>query len=83
MAPVAHKAVFILPDGIPAHVIEKAPTPVLDAIAAEGGYARAYEGGDSGGRTETPTISAPGYMSRITATWANKHTVRESGLLRE
>ena len=75
-APVAHKAVFILLDGIPADVIEKAPTPVLDAIAAEGGYARAYVGGEQGGPTETPTISAPGYMSLLTATWANKHNVR-------
>jgi len=73
---IAHKAVFILLDGIPADVIERVPTPVLDEIAAAGGYTRAYVGGERGGPTETPTISAPGYMSLLTATWANKHNVR-------
>jgi predicted AlkP superfamily pyrophosphatase or phosphodiesterase len=48
----------------------------LDEIAAAGGYARASVGGALGGRTETPTISAPGYMSLLTATWADKHNVR-------
>jgi Type I phosphodiesterase / nucleotide pyrophosphatase len=70
------KAVFILLDGIPADVIEKVPTPALDDIAARGGYARAHVGGALGGVTETPTISAPGYMSLLTSTWANKHNVR-------
>jgi len=70
------KAVFILLDGIPADVIERVPTPALDAIAAAGGYARAHVGGQLGGLTETPTISAPGYMSLLTGTWANKHNVR-------
>lgn len=71
----SHKAVFILLDGIPADVIERVPTPALDEIAAIGGYARASVGGERGGPTETPTISAPGYMSLLTATWANKHNV--------
>lgn len=75
-APSAPKAVFILLDGIPADVIERVPTPALDAIAAAGGYARAHVGGELGGPTETPTVSAPGYMSLLTATWANKHNVR-------
>jgi predicted AlkP superfamily pyrophosphatase or phosphodiesterase len=70
------KAVFILLDGIPADVIEKVNTPALDAIAAAGGYARAHVGGALGGATETPTISAPGYMSMLTSTWADKHNVR-------
>ncbi len=70
------KAVFILLDGIPADVIEKVATPALDEIAARGGYARAHVGGELGGVTETPTISAPGYMSLLTSTWANKHNVR-------
>lgn len=74
-APV-RKAVFILLDGIPADVIEQVPTPALDAIAAVGGYARAHVGGELGGLTETPTVSAPGYMSLLTGTWANKHNVR-------
>lgn len=69
------KAVFILLDGIPADVIERVATPAIDAIAAAGGYARAHVGGDLGTPNETPTISAPGYMSLITGTWANKHNV--------
>ncbi len=75
---VAHerKAVFILLDGIPADVVEQVPTPTLDAIAAAGGYARATVGGTLGGASETPTVSAPGYMSLLTGTWANKHNVR-------
>ena len=74
-AQVPRKAVFILLDGIPADVIERVSTPMLDDIAKAGGYARAHVGGELGGRTETPTISAPGYMSLLTATWANKHNV--------
>ena len=70
------KAIFILLDGIPADVIERVPTPALDAIAAVGGFARAHVGGERGGPSETPTVSAPGYMSLITGTWANKHNVR-------
>jgi predicted AlkP superfamily pyrophosphatase or phosphodiesterase len=70
------KAVFVLLDGIPADVIERVHTPALDAIAATGGYTRAHVGGALGGPTETPTVSAPGYMSLITGTWANKHNVR-------
>lgn len=69
------KAVFILLDGIPADVIERVPTPFIDAMAKDGAYARAQVGGELGGKTETPTISAPGYMSLLTSTWANKHNV--------
>jgi predicted AlkP superfamily pyrophosphatase or phosphodiesterase len=69
------KAIFIILDGIPADVIERVHTPVLDEIAAVGGYTRASVGGELGGRTETPTISAPGYMSLLTGTWAYKHNV--------
>ena len=75
VAAMPRKAVFILLDGIPADVIEQVPTPMLDEIAKAGGYARAHVGGELGGRTETPTISAPGYMSLLTGTWANKHNV--------
>jgi len=56
-------------------VIERVPTPTIDAIAAAGGYGRATVGGPIGEPGETPTISAPGYMSLITGTWANKHNV--------
>ncbi len=74
-AEAPRKAVFILLDGIPADVVERVVTPNIDAIAKAGGYARAHVGGALGTPTETPTISAPGYMSLLTATWANKHNV--------
>ena len=69
------KVVFVIVDGIPADVIERVPTPAIDAIAAVGGYSRGTVGGPKGEPAETPTISAPGYMSLITGTWANKHNV--------
>lgn len=69
------KVVFIILDGIPADVLENTPTPNLDKIAKVGGYTRAYTGGKVGGYSETPTISAVGYNSLLTGTWANKHNV--------
>lgn len=69
------KAIIILLDGIPADVLEQVDTPVMDQIAAEGGYTLATMGGDIGTRTESPTISAVGYTSLMTGTWANKHNV--------
>lgn len=74
-APTPGKAVFIILDGIPADVIERLPTPAIHEIARAGGYARSHVGGDLGKPTETPTISAPGYMSLITGTWGYKHNV--------
>jgi len=72
------KVVFVIVDGIPADVIERVATPHMDAIAKEGAYARAQMGGPVGEPGETPTVSAPGYMSLITGTWANKHNVYEN-----
>ncbi len=69
------KAVFIIVDGIPADVIEHTATPSLDAISARGGYARAWVGGSVGDVSESPTISAVGYNSLLTGTWADKHNV--------
>ena len=73
--PLTSKVVFVIVDGVPADVIERVPTPSLDAIAATGGYSRATVGGVIGEPAETPTVSAPGYMSLVTGTWANKHNV--------
>ena len=69
------KAVFILLDGIPADLAESVSTPFFDEIAKDGGYARAYVGGQAGGASESPTVSAVGYNSLLTGTWANKHRV--------
>src|SRR6185437_13381567 len=69
------KVLYIIADGIPADVIERVHTPNLDAIAREGAYLRAHVGGDKGTYSETPTISAVGYNSLLTGTWANKHNV--------
>jgi len=69
------KAVFIIADGIPADLIEKLPTPNLHAIARQGALLKAHVGGERGGYSQTPTISAVGYNSLLTSTWVNKHNV--------
>lgn len=75
-----HKAIFVIVDGISADVIEKVNTPNLDAIAKAGGYTRAHVGGEKGGYSETPTISAVGYNSLLTGTWVNKHNVWDNDI---
>jgi predicted AlkP superfamily pyrophosphatase or phosphodiesterase len=74
------KAIFVIVDGIAADVIEKQPTPFLDKIAKEGGYTRAHVGGEKGGYSQTPTISAVGYNSLLTGTWVNKHNVWDNDI---
>ena len=74
------KTIFILLDGIPADVLENTATPFLDEIASKGGYTRAYVGGEKGGASESPTVSAVGYNHLLTGTWANKHNVYGNGI---
>lgn len=70
------KTVFIIIDGITAENIERLrPRNIFD-IAHTGHYARGYCGGKVGDYSETPTISAIGYMNILTGTWVNKHNVR-------
>ena len=74
------KLVFIILDGIPAQDLERVVTPNLDQVIQKGGYARAYTGGLKGGYSESPTISAVGYNSILTGTWANKPQVLGNGI---
>jgi hypothetical protein len=74
------KAVFIIIDGVPHDVIEKLSLPHFGAIASEGGFAKALVGGEKGGYSQTPTISAVGYNSVLTGTWANKHNVWDNNI---
>ncbi len=74
------KVVFIIADGIPADVLEKAPAPNIKKMVAAGTYLRAHVGGDQGTYTETPTISAPGYNDLLTGTWGYKHNVWDNDI---
>jgi len=74
------KALFIIIDGISADILETVDTPNLDRIAYEGGYKRAWLGGEIGGYSESPTVSAVGYNHLLTGTWSNKHNVYDNNI---
>ncbi|MFN8334241.1 MAG: alkaline phosphatase family protein [Cyclobacteriaceae bacterium] len=79
-AEAQRKAVFIIVDGIPADVIERVSTPVLDQIKAKGGYTRSFVGGAKDEYSQSPTISAVGYNHVLTGTWTNKHNVWDNDI---
>jgi predicted AlkP superfamily pyrophosphatase or phosphodiesterase len=56
------KAVFVIVDGVPFDVIEKLDLPNFRDIAKQGGFVRTLVGGERNGYSQTPTISAVGYM---------------------
>jgi predicted AlkP superfamily pyrophosphatase or phosphodiesterase len=74
------KVLFIIADGIPASELEKANKPAFDAIINKGAYLPCYVGGEKGGLTQSPTISAVGYNSLLTGTWTNKHGVVDNAI---
>src|SRR5689334_23316428 len=75
------KAVFVIVDGIAADLIEKLNTPFIDSISKEGGFRKVIVGGEKGGYSETPTISAVGYNTVLTGTWVNKHNVWDNDIV--
>lgn len=72
------KVVFIIVDGIAEDMLDSTATPSLDRIAKDGVKLSAYVGGEKGGYSQTPTISAVGYNSLLTGTWYNKHNVSDN-----
>ncbi|MCL1678609.1 alkaline phosphatase family protein [Elizabethkingia miricola] len=74
------KVVFIIVDGIADDMLYKSETPNLNRIKKDGAMLKAYVGGEKGGYSETPTISAVGYNSLLTGTWVNKHNVYDNDI---
>ena len=74
------KTLFVIVDGVIPEHIERLQPPTLMEIAQRGHYHRAYCGGEVGGYSETPTISAIGYTNILTGssveavTLANNHS---------
>jgi predicted AlkP superfamily pyrophosphatase or phosphodiesterase len=74
------KVLFVIADGIPADVMEKANKPALQKLIDKGAFLPCYVGGEKGGPSQSPTISAVGYNSLLTGTWANKHGVVDNSI---
>lgn len=75
MAQKQKKVVFVIADGIPYDVIISEPMKNLKELTKSGVLVESYVGGEKFGYSQTPTISAVGYNSLLTGTWANKHNV--------
>jgi predicted AlkP superfamily pyrophosphatase or phosphodiesterase len=74
------KVLFVIADGIPADVMEHANKPALQKLIDKGAFLPCYVGGEKGGPSQSPTISAVGYNSLLTGTWANKHGVLNNSI---
>lgn len=73
-APV-RKVVMIIIDGVPTDMIERLHPEAIYDIASHGAFGVSYVGGEVGSYSQTPTISAVGYNTMLTGTWANKHNM--------
>ena len=67
-------------DGVARDMLKGASTPCLDSISANGAFAYAYVGGERSAYSQSPTISAVGYNSLLTGTWAEKHNVWDNDI---
>lgn len=74
------KTIFVIIDGVAYDVIQKLHLPNLNHIAGKNGMAPTLVGGEKGGKTASPTISAVGYNTVLTGVWANKHNVWDNNI---
>lgn len=75
------KVLFVIVDGVSYDVIQKLDLPNLKKIAGKSGFGPTLVGGEAGGKTQSPTISAVGYNTVLTGVWANKHNVWDNDIV--